>query len=318
MVSLPRRASYFEQPSRLQSQAGPDDLQAMRWIVTRRSRARFSEPMGGRRTRFPVPHLPRSANRVYSRPVRGGTRSRLHGGDLHGHVVPRAKRGQWIGWTAGWDATYAPTGSSSRENGMSDGQGTKWPRNWPESTTARAEAPAPRRKSCFRHGSEVRRLRRRGRARAPALISEPFGVLRVPATIVGERVVHGWNPKALAELVGVRYARARAAAPAELARAARRRPGRDPARDPPDAREHLGMKAPGRDRTVRQLGFHVFRLSAAFADTREQGTSSEHVVRGERAARDGGRRGGRARYGETVRRAPRAPTSRGPAGATAR
>ena len=35
--------------------------------------------------------------------------------------------------------------------------------------------------------------------------------------------------------------------------------------------------------TVRQLGFHIFRLSAAFADTREQGHVSEQVL-GERAA----------------------------------
>ena len=34
---------------------------------------------------------------------------------------------------------------------------------------------------------------------------ERFGVMRVPATIVGNRVVHGWNPQALAELVGVSY-----------------------------------------------------------------------------------------------------------------
>ena len=47
---------------------------------------------------------------------------------------------------------------------------------------------------------------------------EPFGVSRVPATIVGGRVVHGWNPKALAELVGARYAECLQLAPAELAR----------------------------------------------------------------------------------------------------
>jgi hypothetical protein len=35
---------------------------------------------------------------------------------------------------------------------------------------------------------------------------DALGIARVPATIVGDRVVHGWNPKALAELVGVRYA----------------------------------------------------------------------------------------------------------------
>jgi len=33
--------------------------------------------------------------------------------------------------------------------------------------------------------------------------------------------------------------------------------------------EHLGMKYPGRDRTVRQLGFHVFRLSLAFREAME-------------------------------------------------
>ncbi len=47
---------------------------------------------------------------------------------------------------------------------------------------------------------------------------EPFGVPRVPAPIVGDRVIPGWNPKALAELVGATYAERRQLAPAELAR----------------------------------------------------------------------------------------------------
>ena len=105
---------------------------------------------------------------------------------------------------------------------------------------------------------------------------EPFGISRVPATIVGDRVVHGWNPKALAELVGARYEERTQLAPAELARrldavlvATQRAIRQVP-------REQLGMKAPGRDRTVRQLGFHVFRVSASFVDTREQGHLSEH------------------------------------------
>jgi hypothetical protein len=130
---------------------------------------------------------------------------------------------------------------------------------------------------------------------------EAVGVARVPATIVGDRVVHGWNPKALAELVGAHYAERDQLAPAELAwrldsvlaatqRAIRQVP-----------LEHLGMKAPGRDRSVHQLGFHVFRLSAAFVDTREQGHLSADVfdemapagmVDGEAVAR----------YGDTVRR----------------
>jgi hypothetical protein len=129
---------------------------------------------------------------------------------------------------------------------------------------------------------------------------EPFGVPRVPATILGDRVVHGWNPKALAELVGVPYEERERLAPAELARridmvlAATQRAIRQV------PREHLGMKAPGRDRTVRQLCFHVFRLSAAFVDTREQGHLSEHVF--EEQAPEGMTDGEAvARYGETVR-----------------
>jgi hypothetical protein len=130
---------------------------------------------------------------------------------------------------------------------------------------------------------------------------EPFGVPRVPATIVGDRAVHGWNPKALAELVGVAYTEHEALSPAELAgrldlvlaatqRALRQIPS-----------EHLGMKAPGRNRTVRQLGFHVFRLSAAFVDTREQGHLPEQTFEENppAAMADGAAVAG---YGETVRR----------------
>jgi len=129
---------------------------------------------------------------------------------------------------------------------------------------------------------------------------EPFGVARVPATIVGGRVVHGWNPKALAELVGARYAERLQLAPAELARrldtvlAATQRAIRQV------PREHLGMKAPGRDRSVRQLGFHVFRLSAAFVDTREEGHLGEHVF-DEQAPAEMADGEAVARYGETVR-----------------
>jgi hypothetical protein len=98
-----------------------------------------------------------------------------------------------------------------------------------------------------------------------------LGIPLVPATVVGGRWVHGWNPKALAELVGIAYTEGERLSPAALARrldavleAAQRAIRQVPA-------GHLGMKAPDRDRTVRQLAFHVFRLSAAFVDTREQG-----------------------------------------------
>ncbi len=130
---------------------------------------------------------------------------------------------------------------------------------------------------------------------------EPLGIPRVPATIVGDRAVHGWNPKALAELVGVPYAEREPLTPPELAQrldlvlAATQRAIRQ------IPREHLRMKAPGRDRTVRQLGFHVFRLSAAFVDTREQGHLPEHTFEESAPAEmtDGE---AVAAYGETVRR----------------
>jgi len=96
-----------------------------------------------------------------------------------------------------------------------------------------------------------------------------LGVPAVPAVVVGERAVHGWNPKAVAALVGVAYEGGPALSPAALVArldtvlAAGQRAMRQV---PP---EHLGMMHPGRDRPVRQLGFHVFRLSLAFHEAME-------------------------------------------------
>jgi hypothetical protein len=130
---------------------------------------------------------------------------------------------------------------------------------------------------------------------------EPFGILRVPATILGDRAVHGWNPKALAELVGVPYSEREPLSPDQLAQrldtvlAATQRALRQV---PP---EHLGMKKPGRDRTVRQLGFHVFRVAASFVDTREQGHLAEHWFE-ENPPADMADGDAIAAYGDTVRR----------------
>ena len=129
---------------------------------------------------------------------------------------------------------------------------------------------------------------------------EPFGGVRVPATIFEGKIVHGWNPKALAELVGVEWREQEALSPSELARkldqvlAATQRAMRQ------IPREHLGMKKEGRDRTVHQLGYHVFRLSVAFVDTREQGHLGSTVFE-ERAPADMADGDAVARYGEGVR-----------------
>jgi hypothetical protein len=96
------------------------------------------------------------------------------------------------------------------------------------------------------------------------------GIPSYPATILGERAVHGWNPAALAELVGVTYDAAKRFSAPELAEkldailAANQRVLRQ---IPPS---QLGMRHPLRDRSVRDLGFHIFRLSQAFRDCREQ------------------------------------------------
>jgi hypothetical protein len=107
----------------------------------------------------------------------------------------------------------------------------------------------------------------------PAALAEleRLGVPAVPAVVAGERVVHGWNPDALAALVGVEPPALPRLPPAELADrldrvlAAAQRALRQ---IPP---ERLETKTPGRDRTVRELGYHVFRLSLSLPLAAAQG-----------------------------------------------
>lgn len=127
-----------------------------------------------------------------------------------------------------------------------------------------------------------------------------LGVTLVPAVAVGAKVVHGWNPKGVAELVGIPYAEPERLSPAELAArldvtlVATQRA----IRQVPD--DKLGMKSPDRDRPVRQLGYHVFRLSLAFRDAMEQGQLPEAWLQEEAPPEitDGT---AIARYGQTVR-----------------
>lgn len=99
---------------------------------------------------------------------------------------------------------------------------------------------------------------------------ERLGIPLVPATVVGERFVHGWNPAQLAELVGVPFDDTPALSPQELA-------------DSLDnvlyyaqhlckalTADQLELKHPQRDRVLRNLAFHIFRLGAAFVDSLEQ------------------------------------------------
>ena len=103
---------------------------------------------------------------------------------------------------------------------------------------------------------------------------ERLGISRPPAVVVGDRAVSGWNPKGIAELVGREFHAPEKPAPKELARlldtilAAAQRAIRQ------FSVEQLKIKPPGRDRNVRHLGYHVFRVALAYADAREHGTLS--------------------------------------------
>jgi hypothetical protein len=97
------------------------------------------------------------------------------------------------------------------------------------------------------------------------------GIGGLPATLLDGRFVHGWNPAALAKLVGVSFDDTPALSPLELAQTL-------------DTvlytHQHLiklltpaqlAIRHPHRDRALHTLAFHIFRLSAAFVDSMEQG-----------------------------------------------
>ena len=82
-----------------------------------------------------------------------------------------------------------------------------------------------------------------------------FGITRVPAVIVGDQAVHGWNPQGVAALVGVDYDTSARLSPEELTQrldtllvAAQRAIRQIPT-------DQLSMKTPGRDRTIRHLSY---------------------------------------------------------------
>lgn len=126
------------------------------------------------------------------------------------------------------------------------------------------------------------------------------GITRVPAVIVGKRAVHGWNPAAVAELVGAAYDDGLVLPLEELkARldrillAAQRAVRQVPA-------QHMHMRTPGRDRTVHQLAYHLFRVGQSYRDAREQGYLPEAWLE-EQPPGDMPDMAAVARYGELVR-----------------
>lgn len=127
-----------------------------------------------------------------------------------------------------------------------------------------------------------------------------LGVRLVPAVVVGDRAVHGWNPPAYAALLGVEYTPAATLPPAELAarldrilESAQQLLGLVPER-------LMDWRPPERDRPLRDLGHHVFRLALAFVDGMDLGEFPEGWLQ-ERAPADLHDGAAIARYGALVR-----------------
>lgn len=122
----------------------------------------------------------------------------------------------------------------------------------------------------------------------------------VPAVAVGGRAVHGWNPPAYARLLGVDYAPPMKLAPGELARRLDHILAATETliRDVPEAR--MDFRPPRRDRSLRDLAYHVFRLSLAFADGMDMGRLPEAWLQ-ETAPGDLQDGSAVARYGALVR-----------------
>jgi Glutaredoxin/DinB superfamily len=92
-----------------------------------------------------------------------------------------------------------------------------------------------------------------------------LGLSTVPVVALGDRYVTGWNPPKVAQLLGFDLVE-RVTSPDELIKslAMLLEAGLRAVRQVPD--EHLMMRSPDRDRPLRQLAHHVFRIIEAGVD----------------------------------------------------
>jgi len=125
-------------------------------------------------------------------------------------------------------------------------------------------------------------------------------VPRVPAVQVGDRAVHGWNPQGYADLLGVAYKAATQLTPHELAaRMDRILEMAQTLLARFDAGQ-LDIVPPERKRSIRDLGFHVFRVGRSYIDAMDQGRLPETWF-DERAPEGMVDGGDLARFGALVR-----------------
>lgn len=127
-----------------------------------------------------------------------------------------------------------------------------------------------------------------------------LGILSVPAVVVGERFMTGWNPTRLAELVGFDLTERRSS-PSELIGSTRLilEAALRATRQVPEDRWETGI--PGRPRPLRELVRHLFHVidAAVDADVLGKFPAGQWLVEMDIPSMTGAER--LARYGEAVR-----------------
>jgi DinB family protein len=126
------------------------------------------------------------------------------------------------------------------------------------------------------------------------------GINLVPAVILGDRAVQGWNPRGYAELLDVAFDEPARLSPRALATRLDEVLAAAQTSVSAMTREHLDWVPSERKRTVRDLAYHVFRLSLAYIDAMDRGALPEGWL--QETAPDGFDDGPAvARYGALVR-----------------
>ena len=123
---------------------------------------------------------------------------------------------------------------------------------------------------------------------------------RPPAVAFAGRAVHGWNPEGYAELLGITLPGKVRLSPAELAVRLDRILATTEALLRRFDAAAFAWKPPERDRSVGQLGYHVFRVGLAFIDSVD-GDGLKESWFGERAPAEIADGPALARYGALVR-----------------